>query len=1656
MINAENKYLFILFFLLVLCLQSRAQLNADFTIDKQGGCSPLTVQFTNATTGASKTANYKWDFGNGNNSGLLDPGATYTQEKAYTVTLTVTDGGASSVKQHIVTVYKKPSVDFSLSPNSGCVPLNVSFTSSANPGDGTVSNYFWDFGDGQTQSGSTYGQIPHTYTFEQKPVVSLTVTNSYGCYTTALKNNIITVSAGATADFAVDKTVLCQTNNQVQFTNNSTGAGTLTYTWDFGDGTTSAAKSPAHTYTAKGTYTVTLTTNSTAGCTVNAVKANLVNVANFAVDFIPPALLCTNSQSNFTDISTAGYNSTAWSLDGQDIYNYPNAANIYTFNIADTATHSLKLTHTYGTCTVNKAQTIKAAQSPQFYGIVENITTNCQFPEAGTLSDTTKGIVKWEWFDQYPNTIVPFATGQTVNYSFPSAGFYQIGLRVTNNAGCFAQSWHSVNLETPDIRIISQNLAGGWFSSGCKDLKLKFTATPADVIKTYSWNFGDGSALSTDSTPVHKFTIAGTFRVVLTYLTVGGCTGTVNYTDITIIDKSNFDFTVSPDTVVCGNTVTTFTPSQTGANWYFNWFFGDNTVSYSTQSQVTHQYYNDSTYTVTMVAQNSGCFDTVIKKNYIRVKPDFPKISSQLNTCDGTRGAVKFTEASTDVTKWAWDFGDGTTKTYTGRLDTVTHFYTQSGAYKTVLTGINGSCSVRDSVTTRVLLKQSPLLSSPQQIICGSDSLNITINNLDVNPASYIYSFYYITGMQYGDSTQVPNAYYDATFYSNSYTGQVTGLNSGQKDLRVIIESSAFHCYDTTNFIQLKIKGPKAGFKFGNNSVCLKDAVTMIDASAGGPNLPIKKWEWNFGDGTSVTQNNGGTVSHVYPYPGQFAVKLTVTDTGGCYNTTPWGNNAICSGPMADFAISPNPAAPNTLVNFYNNTSSYNAYNINYTWIFPNGSKSNNNDASYTFGNVGSYSIKLVSTNADNHCTDTAVHTVVIKKINTAFTYALSYINNNSCPPVIAKFTSTSANAVKINWDFGDGSQADNQRFVSHTYTNPGIYRVVLYGIDVFNNVDSTDDYIEVKGPYAILSANRLTGCDSLIVTLSAAIKNASSFTWDFGDGTLKQTTDTFSVHQYSTPGVYTPQLILKDSGGCSGTSTLPHIIIIDSLTAAVTISSTVVCDSELVYFHPVTTSIAHDQLLKPLHYHWNFGTVNAGDTSNQVKAAFRYEGTGKYNVTLNVSSPYGCTQTVSSPVNVQPVSKAGIAGLTDICENSSTSFAGSATNFNDTLNWHWVLFNNGTGADGPFQNTGPVYYSGADSGITNVTLIINNNGCYDTAYHTLHVHATPRLAITPALPKICLGGSIQLQAHDAVTYSWQPNSNINNISLASPTVSPAASTYYYVTAANASSCVTYDSVLVTVIQPFKLKANPGLKICIGSTGQLSVSGASTYKWITGTGLSDTLIPNPIITTSTNQAYTVVGYDSDGCFTDTAVINATITARPTVTASPHAVTINAGTDVQVMATGSADVVRYAWTPADYLQCAACAITTSSPKMPVVYTITATNQYGCTANDTVRVNLVCAESLIYIPTAFTPNGDGRNDRFILSGNGIKLVKHIAIFARQGEKVFERSNIQSNDVANSWDGTLNGIQSAGGAYVFMAEIECVTGETYKYKGTITLIR
>jgi gliding motility-associated-like protein len=219
--------------------------------------------------------------------------------------------------------------------------------------------------------------------------------------------------------------------------------------------------------------------------------------------------------------------------------------------------------------------------------------------------------------------------------------------------------------------------------------------------------------------------------------------------------------------------------------------------------------------------------------------------------------------------------------------------------------------------------------------------------------------------------------------------------------------------------------------------------------------------------------------------------------------------------------------------------------------------------------------------------------------------------------------------------------------------------------------------------------------------------------------------------------------------------------------------------------------------------------------------------------------------------------------------------------------------------------------------------------------------------------------------------------------------------------------------------------------------------------------LSNTSIPNPVVNSSATATFTVVGSDNYNCFRDTANVLITVRDLPTVNAGPD-LSIVGGIPYQLNATVSSDVVSWLWSPGNYLSCTSCPSPVATPKLQTAYTVKVANTWGCVAYDTVIVKLQCALSNVHVPNAFTPGVDGKNDIFYIKGSGVNVIRHFRIYNRWGQLIFERNNIGIDDRSAGWDGKYKGEYVETGAYVYIVEMECISGEVFTFKGTVTVIK
>ncbi|MEN9570867.1 MAG: hypothetical protein RL172_2098 [Bacteroidota bacterium] len=1583
---------------------------ANFTSDKVAGCAPLTVQFQDASSGAPTS--WSWDLGNTTQSGFSNPVTTYITPGTYTISLKVSNlaGSDSITKTQYITVYEKPVVNFFIADTSGCVPHATLFTDASTTSFGTITNWEWDFDDGSPSQ--TTSAVNHTFTKAGNFNITLTVINSGGCINSISKAQAVIVSDSIIANFAFSKSVLCNPPEAIRFTNLTSGPGTFTYQWNFGDGSPiSTLKDPVHTYLAGDSFTVSLTATNESGCSNTLVLTDSLVLNNTKPFISGPDTVCINTTTKFTNTSNPFPLNYDWTFsDGLAISDTP-AVRVWSV----TGNYSVKLVNTFLNCKDSTTKNITVINRP-IISIRANDSASCRVPFAVNFTDNTPRVVDWTWDFGDGSPSINSGTPLHTYTTYPASGAYSVRLSVKDANGCTNNKLFTdfIKIQRPQIAIDTKE--GG----GCVPYIFRPIANinSAETITSYLWDFGDGST-STNRLPVHTYNVLGNYDIKLKITTADGCEDSLTITQgVKIGTRPIVDFSIL-NPLECAATNVQFTDLSAPADRWL-WSFGDDSTS--TDQNAAHRYFDTGRFTIKLIAWNNGCSDSAIKTNAVTIKPAVPAFTP-IYSCTNKR-QVTFSDSSLGATSWLWNFGDGATSAAASPV----HTYSAIGTYPVSLTVINGTCSSTLTQTIS-LVNVVPDFNPSTDSICARGIISFLATGMDTTKIiRYIWNY----GDGKIDTTLTGNTQhrYDSagTF---SVTLTVQDINNCQPS--------------TTKSNIIHIFSPKANFIVSATTGCLKANTALVftdAATTADGNDNIRRRVWTFGDGTSQIFIGAApsSVSHVYTKLGVYYPRFQVVDSVGCFNTYISSTPITVSQPLADFDVSHTTTCNNDTLFFDNNSL---GDGLTYNWNFGDASASTDSLPAKFYTTNGLYDITLIVTDSFG-CRDTLLKPglIDVKEVVAAFTPSDTF---GSCTPFFVDFNNTCQNEVTRLWDYGDGGFSGTAS-PRHPYTASGIYQVTLTSKRSEGCISTATRTIEVNAPTAAIRFSPVEGCAPLVTNFVISTRNELSYSWDFDDGSVAITADSTISHTYLFPGKYIPRLLIKDSFGCIIPIYGVDTISLYSSSVNFGVNSQLFCDGGLAVFSDSTISGSAVS-----SYFWDFGDGSTASTQNPSHA---YTATGVYDVKLVITTVFGCTDSLIKPAYIRVAQKPqiGITGDTVHCGPSSVVFNGVLISADTAaINWQWNFGNGNTSAqqNPPSQN----YPSAATYPVS--LIATSNNGCRDTAFTNVLIHPIP-IVFAGNDTVICLNSTAQLQASGADSYSWQPAVALSCTNCSNPVTATTDSVTYYVTGTTLFGCTNTDAVWVDVKKPFTVT---GLQaqdsVCQGNVLNLSVSGAENYFWTPATGLSNNNTASVIASPAVNTVYTVVGYDDKNCFTDSAQISINVNANPTVTASPGA-TIQLGASIQLSTQSSNDVVTWLWQPAATLSCSNCPSPIATPEQNTRYSITVTNQSRCTDSAQVYIQVVCDNSNLYLPSAFTPNGDGLNDYFYPMGVGIFKVQNLKIFNRYGQLVFQKENVNANDPSTGWDGRYKGILANPGTYIYTVEVICKNSEKITTKGKILLLQ
>lgn len=377
---------------------------------------------------------------------------------------------------------------------------------------------------------------------------------------------------------------------------------------------------------------------------------------------------------------------------------------------------------------------------------------------------------------------------------------------------------------------------------------------------------------------------------------------------------------------------------------------------------------------------------------------------------------------------------------------------------------------------------------------------------------------------------------------------------------------------------------------------------------------------------------------------------------------------------------------------------------------------------------------------------------------------------------------------------------------------------------------------------------------------------------------------------------------------------------------------------------------------------------------------------------------------------------------------------------------WKWVF------DDGTEGISSAVTHSYAKGGEYDVKLIATDgNGCMDSVVHVVKLDTATAVVSDGAL--VCKGSTVSFQASGGVSYSWWPAAALSDAGLPVQQAVVDTSTRFVVTVTDALSCTDTASVLMAVIPRPDFVRPPNRDVCADST--VTMLGANddafTYQWSPASAFNNASLKDPVVKPIASTQYEVLITEGTCGYDTSFTVGVRVNPNPTVKASSSN-DINCLNATTFLSAVSEAGTRFEWSPASAVDNPIGATrVVGSLTQPGYFTVKSTNQYGCSAYDSVLVNVTTdGPTGFQVPNAFTPNGDGINDCISLNRWGSVQLHEFSIYTRWGEKVFS-----SNDPRRCWDGTFKGKALPVGAYVYFIRAKGLCGDITR-KGQIMLVR
>jgi gliding motility-associated-like protein len=1309
---------------------------AVFIASKVNLCKvPDTTDFSSYVSKGTPPYTYSWDFGDGlGSSTAANPTYAYKSLGSFTVRLIVTDAnGCKDTTERIKYIVSQAmNSNFKL-PVSSCPGLGLkAFENTSTP---LPLNVKWSFSDGQTAT----GLIAERH-FWKGNTFTVTMIDSFGpgCKDTAIKS--YTIYPRPHPIFSYSPIYPCPAPATISFTNKS--YATDSFFWIFGDGTTSTAASPSHTYMRDSVYTVFLIGKTSYGCLDTFRLRDTMQ--DFPGGYPNPAA---TDKKRFYDSTNSPV----------IVRIHKGEVNIYADSTGGCLPFVLKpIAKMCGSSKLPADTSLKDCAFPKTpLGYPSPLYWKCLYPYHATdkypddvvdpyILPTTTSCTE----DPHPYPIVSYSwdfgdgtysTLANPTHTYFTEGQWMVKVTVQTANGCS---------HTDSLYVTAGNTPLADFTVSTQDLCIHDTVVFTNKSKlgrSFIWDFKDGTFYTTnDSLVVYKkrFDHTDTFKVVLT-ATRNGCKDTM-VVPIVVRPPQVFD---SIQYYCTGNDrMKVFFGDKSKGATSVLWRFGDGATS--TSPAVTHTYALPGKYTASHVVYNNiyNCSDSISYEIYIfDPKPFFSTADTTI--CVGD--TITYIDAYRDYfVNWSW-YTDAFSQEDKGRRFHMGSGYPDTGRYDVlyVAQDIHGCLDTFFRPKYVLVAKpQMKMVASPL-VGCTPATINFTDMSTNVKGANNINRTW-----NWGDATSSTGPGSTAShFYPTT----------GGYKVKLIVKDD-IGCKDSVE-VDVQVRKPKANFVAEvNDTTCMDRNVKFHSISSG----VALTYTWNFGDGGT---GSGADPVYAYKSIGTFDVRLIITDDMGCKDTIIKPAFITTVKPTASFTMSDSIAlCPPLFVNFTNASS---ANSVRFLWDFDNGSTAGVRNPVAPFLDARLYVVKLIAFDKFG-CTDTAYGRARVAGYDGAF----KYTPLSGCAPHMVEFQADLIKADVMVWDFADGTteSAEGKSTITHIYTTPGAYvpRLILGDGEGCSTSSMGLDTIKVDAVEAVISSS--PKCIGTLIVFDDASKSFfsshSSSEWTFDDGTTS--TDKNPRRTYTKTGTYSVQLITTNGNGCKDTINTSFTV---NPLPVIKAHDTVICLGD-----PAILSAGGG-----VSYKWDASSTlsctdcNNPTTKTTVPAIYYVTGT----------DANGCKSRDTLSVGIKTKTTMILADKAEVCEDIPVQLVASGAH-----GYTWT--------PDSFLNNAYIPDPIATMKHTVVYRVIGVEGsCIpDTGYIEVTVHPTPEVN-AGADQKVLAGTEVQLSGSGKYIkdYLWTPDTLVTCGDCQNAIARPMVTTTFTLRGTSEYGCSDSDDVIITI-----------------------------------------------------------------------------------------------------------------------------------------------------------------------------------------------------------------------------------------------------------------